>query len=87
MERLATVVKDIPWEDQNESTYSAITYQLCLLSGTEAMPEHHFYKGRSDLEVLTPDYVYVFEFKFNISPSYISPISHLLCSLAPLLEV
>ena len=31
------------------------------------MAERHSYKGRSDLEVLTPDYVYVFEFKYNKS--------------------
>ncbi|MDE5848259.1 MAG: PD-(D/E)XK nuclease domain-containing protein, partial [Muribaculaceae bacterium] len=39
----------------------------CILSGTEAIPERHSYKGRSDLEVLTPDFVYVFEFKYNKS--------------------
>ncbi|MDE5585375.1 MAG: PD-(D/E)XK nuclease domain-containing protein, partial [Muribaculaceae bacterium] len=29
--------------------------------------ERHNYKGRSDLEVLTTDFVYVFEFKYNKS--------------------
>ncbi len=67
MKRLEALVKDLPWEDQRESTYRAITYLLCLLSGTEAQPERHSYKGRSDLEVLTPDYVYLFEFKYNKS--------------------
>ena len=50
-----------------KSTYRAITYLLCLLSGTDAIPERHSYKGRSDLEALTPDYVYIFEFKYNKS--------------------
>ncbi len=67
MERLGALVKDLPYEDQKESTYRAITYLLCLLSGTEAVPERHSYKGRSDLEALTPDYVYIFEFKYNKS--------------------
>lgn len=67
MKRLETLIKSIPYEDQAESTFRAITYLLCLLSGTEATPERHSYKGRSDLEVLTPDYVYVFEFKYNSS--------------------
>ena len=67
MERLKAFFKDLPGEDHKESTYRAITYLLCLLSGTDAIPERHSYKGRSDLEVLTPDYVYVFEFKYNKS--------------------
>lgn len=67
MERLDTLFKSIPGEDHQESTYRAVTYLLCLLSGIEAMPERHSYKGRSDLEVLTPEYVYLFEFKYNKS--------------------
>ncbi len=69
MKRLETLFKDLPGEDHKESTYRALTYLLCVLSGTEAQPERHSYKGRSDLEVLTPDYVYVFEFKYNHSVS------------------
>lgn len=67
MSRLATMLKDIPGEDHRESTYRAITYLLCLLCGTESVTERHSYKGRSDLEVLTPGYIYVFEFKYNHS--------------------
>ena len=67
LKRLEALFKDLPGEDHRESTYRAITYLLCLLSGTEAMPERHSYKGRSDLEVLTDDYIYVFEFKYNKS--------------------
>ncbi|MDE6697308.1 MAG: ATP-binding protein [Muribaculaceae bacterium] len=65
MKRLEALFKDIPGEDHHESTYRAITYLLCILSGTEAQAERHNYKGRSDLEVLTPEYIYVFEFKYN----------------------
>ena len=67
MIRLETLLKDLPGEDHRESTYRAVTYLLCLLSGTEVSAERHYYKGRSDLEVLTPDFIYVFEFKYNKS--------------------
>ncbi len=67
MERLRTLFKDIPGEDHRESTYRAITYLLALLSGLTARAEHHSYRGRSDLEVETPRYIYLFEFKYNES--------------------
>ncbi len=69
MKRLDTLFKDLPGEDHKESTYRALTYLLCILSDTEAQPERHSYNGRSDLEVLTTDYVYLFEFKYNKSVS------------------
>lgn len=65
MKRLETLIKDLPGEDQKESTYRALTYLLCLLSGTDAQSERHSYKGRTDLEVFTTDYIYIFEFKYN----------------------
>lgn len=67
MKRLEILIKNLPGEDHKESTYIAITYLICLLSGTEAQAEHHSYKGRRDLEVLTSDFIYVFEFKYNKS--------------------
>ncbi|MBD5262414.1 MAG: AAA family ATPase, partial [Bacteroides sp.] len=50
-----------------ESSYRAITYLLAVLSGSSAIAEHHGYKGRSDIEVSTGRYIYVFEFKYNRS--------------------
>ena len=67
MQRFETLLKDLPVGDQSESTYRALTYLLCILSGTNSIAERHSYKGRSDLEVSTPDYIYVFEFKYNRS--------------------
>ncbi|MDE5848607.1 MAG: ATP-binding protein [Muribaculaceae bacterium] len=67
MKRLETLFKDLPGEDHRESTYRAITYLLCMLSGTEVSAERHSYNGRSDMEALTPDFVYIFEFKYNKS--------------------
>ncbi len=67
MERLATLLKSLPGEDHKESTYRAVTYLLAVLCGTPALAEHHSYQGRSDLEVFTRKYIYVFEFKYNKS--------------------
>ncbi len=67
MLRLATLLKDLPGEDHRESTYRAITYLIAVLCGTKAIAEHHGYKGRSDIEVATSSYIYIFEFKYNRS--------------------
>lgn len=67
MSRLATLLKDLPGEDHCESAYRAITYLLSVLCGTRAIAERHNYKGRSDIEVATGGFVYVFEFKYNKS--------------------
>ena len=67
MERLATLLKDLPGEDHNESVYRAVTFLITVLSGVPALAEHHGYKGRSDLEIFTRNYIYLFEFKYNKS--------------------
>ncbi len=65
MRRLQTLIKDMPYESQNETTYRSIVWLLCTLSGSLTESERHSYKGRSDLEVSTPNFVYIFEFKYN----------------------
>lgn len=65
MKRLASLLKDLPGEDHNESTYRAVTYLIAVLSGTTIIAEHNGYKGRSDIEIATEDFVYLFEFKYN----------------------
>ncbi|MDE5813641.1 MAG: ATP-binding protein [Muribaculaceae bacterium] len=67
MQRLAILLKNLPGEDHCESTYRAITYLLAVLCGTDTISEHHGYKGRSDIEVVAGNYVYIFEFKYNKS--------------------
>lgn len=67
MKRLSVLLKDLPGEDHCESTYRAVTYLLAVLCGTSTIAEHHGYKGRSDIEVATGNYIYVFEFKYNKS--------------------
>ena len=67
MDRLGILLKHLPYEDHRESTYRAVTFLLSYLSGTRAIAEHHSYRGRSDLEVFTGKYIYIFEFKYNKS--------------------
>ena len=67
MERLSTLLKDLPGEDHCESTYRAVTFLLATLCGSRLIAEHHGYKGRSDIEVFTRGYIYLFEFKYNRS--------------------
>lgn len=67
MERIAILLKDLPGEDHRESTYRAVTYLLATLCGSRLIAEHHGYKGRSDIEVFTRGYIYLFEFKYNRS--------------------
>lgn len=69
MNRLSTLFKELPGEDHNESVYRAITFLLATLCGTRVTAEHHSYKGRSDIEVYTTQYIYIFEFKYNKSVS------------------
>lgn len=65
MQRLSTAIKDIPGEEQCEAVYRSVTYLLCKLCNLQTIAEHHGFKGRSDLEVFTSRYIYVFEFKYN----------------------
>lgn len=65
MERLGALLKAMPYEMHGENVYQSIVYLVCVLSGTEGIPEQHSYKGRCDLTVTTPEYIYIFEFKYN----------------------
>ena len=67
MKRLASMLKALPYEDHNESTYRAVTFLIAVLSGTPALAEHHCYRSRSDLEVFAGRNIYIFEFKYNKS--------------------
>ncbi len=68
MRRVATLLKNFPPGKYNENVYRNLLYMLCIVSATEAQPERQSYKGRSDLEVYTRNFIYVFEFKYDKSP-------------------
>ncbi|MDE6235159.1 MAG: ATP-binding protein [Muribaculaceae bacterium] len=65
MERLQILCKIPGYESHSEDNYRNIVWLLCTLCDTDTISEHHSYKGRSDLEVFTANYIYVFEFKYN----------------------
>lgn len=65
MQRLGTLLKEMPCESHEERTYQNLVYLICRLSGTCAQMERDNYRGRPDLEVYTRRYIYVFEFKYN----------------------
>lgn len=67
MKRLQTLCKESVYESNSENCYRSIVWLLCTLCNGDTMAEHHSYKGRSDLEVRTPYFVYIFEFKYNQS--------------------
>lgn len=69
MKRLQTLFKDLPGSGHRESVYRAVTYLLAVLCATRTGAEHDGYLGRSDIEVATGSFVYIFEFKYNRSVS------------------
>ncbi len=65
MVRLQAMLKAVPYEQHTETEYRNIVFLLSLLSGTEPLAERHTHRGRTDLEVITSRYIYIFEFKFR----------------------
>ncbi|MDE6578415.1 MAG: PD-(D/E)XK nuclease domain-containing protein, partial [Muribaculaceae bacterium] len=65
MERLQTLLKNVPYEQHNEKFYQNLVYLLFILLGADARMEEHTNRGRTDLVVRIENYVYVFEFKYN----------------------
>ncbi len=67
MLRLKTMLKNIPYEKHDEQLYQNAVYLLFTLLGTDARLEEHSNRGSTDLTVRTKDYIYIFEFKYNLS--------------------
>ena len=67
--RLHTFMAGIPGEKiANETDCHLILHALCQLMRVEFQSKVHQLGGRSDLEVVFPGHVCVFEFKYNQSP-------------------
>ena len=67
--RLHTFMAGMPGEKiTNETDCHLILHALCQLMRVEFQSEVHQLGGRSDLEVVFPGHVCVFEFKYNASP-------------------
>ena len=68
--RLHTFMAGMPGEKiANETDCHLILHALCQLMRVEFQSEVHQLGGRSDLEVVFPGHVCVFEFKYNQSPA------------------
>ena len=67
MQRFEAFFADFPYElnDKTERHYQVVVYLIFKLMGQFTQAEVHSAKGRADAVVQTPDYVYVFEFKYN----------------------
>ena len=67
--RLHTFMAGMPGEKiANETDCHLSLHALCQLMRVEFQSEVHQLGGRSDLEVLFPNHICVFEFKYNSSP-------------------
>ena len=68
--RVHTFMAEIPGEKiANETDCHLILHALCQLMRVEFQSEMHQLGGHSDLEVVFPGHVCVFEFKYNQSPA------------------
>ena len=67
MLRLQALIKDVPYEQHDEKFYQNAVYLVFTLAGAHAKVEDHTNIGRTDLEVTTGSYIYIFEFKYNRS--------------------
>ena len=67
MERLQSFLSACPYElePEQERHFQSVMYILTTLCGYHVDIESHTNKGRMDMTVLTGDYIYIFEFKFN----------------------
>ena len=67
MKRLESFFSNVPYDliKDTENHYQNVLFILCNLCGLYTKAEFHTSNGRVDMTIETPDYVYVFEFKYN----------------------
>ena len=67
MTRLESFFANTPYDliKDTENHYQNVLFILCNLCGLYTKAEFHTSNGRVDMTIETPDYVYVFEFKYN----------------------
>ena len=67
MTRLESFFANVPYDliKDTENHYQNVLFILCNLCGLYTKAEFHTSNGRVDMTIETPDYVYVFEFKYN----------------------
>jgi hypothetical protein len=67
MTRLESFFANTPYDliKDTENHYQNVLFILCNLCGLYTKAEFHTSDGRVDMTIETPDYVYIFEFKYN----------------------
>jgi hypothetical protein len=67
MTRLESFFANVPYDliNDTENHYQNVLFILCNLCGLYTKAEYHTSDGRVDMTIETPDYVYIFEFKYN----------------------
>ena len=67
MKRLKSFFSNVPYDliKDTENHYQNVLFILCNLCGLYTKAEYHTSDGRVDMTIETPDYVYIFEFKYN----------------------
>ena len=67
MKRLKSFFANTPYDliKDTENHYQNVLFILCNLCGLYTKAEFHTSNGRVDMTIETPDYVYIFEFKYN----------------------
>ena len=67
MTRLESFFANTPYDliKDTENHYQNVLFILCNLCGLYTKAEYHTSNGRVDMTIETPDYVYIFEFKYN----------------------
>ena len=67
MTRLESFFANVPYDliKDTENHYQNVLFILCNLCGLYTKAEFRTSNGRVDMTIETPDYVYIFEFKYN----------------------
>jgi hypothetical protein len=66
--QMQSFLAGVPYElvRPNENWYQTVVYLLCRLLGFYTQAEYHTSRGRVDMVLQTPNYIYVFEFKIDL---------------------
>ena len=66
--QMQSFLAGVPYElvRPNENWYQTVVYLLCRLLGFYTQAEYHTSRGRVDMVLQTPNYVYIFEFKIDL---------------------
>lgn len=68
LRQMQSFLAGVPYElvRPNENWYQTVVYLLCRMMGFYTQAEYHTSRGRIDMVLQTPNYIYIFEFKINL---------------------